>query len=223
MCPAAVALVCALIIAACGSSSSTRSSTRPPTAASSTTTATTKPSGAGGVQIGYEGVPLEQGPDLAPANTTGTGKVDGIACAPVERLAYHIHAHLAVFDNGQQYSLPAGIGIPGSRAVQTKFGPIAAGGRCFYWLHTHTSDGVIHIESPTKALYTLGNFFDVWRQPLGSDRVGSLRGTITAIVNGRAWSKNPRQIPLLPHEDIQLNMGDPIPPIVTVDWSRTQL
>jgi hypothetical protein len=141
----------------------------------------------------------------------------------VEQLAYHIHAHLAVFDHGQLYALPPGVGIPGSQAVQTQYGPVAAGGHCYYWLHTHTSDGVIHIESPTKKIYSLGNFFDEWHQPLNSRQVASLHGAITAYVNGKPWNKSPRDIPLLPHEDIQLEIGEPSPPIQTVNWSATQL
>ena len=168
-------------------------------------------------------MPLEQGPPLAPASTTQTGKVDGISCAPIEQLAYHIHAHLAVFKNGQPYQLPAGVGIPGSVAEQTNEGPVAAGGKCYYWLHTHTTDGVIHIESPTKTIYTLGDFFDEWHQPLSSTAVAGLHGAITAFVNGKPWKKSPRDIPLLPHEDIQLEIGEPAPPIVTIDWSQTQL
>lgn len=168
-------------------------------------------------------MPLEQGSLLAPASTTGTGKVDGISCAPSEQLVYHIHAHLAVFDDGRAYVLPAGVGIPGSAASVTPKGPIASGGQCIYWLHTHTTDGVIHIESPTKRIYVLGDFFDEWRQPLNAARVASLSGKITAYVNGKLWKGNPRSIPLLSHSDIQLELGQPTPPLITVDWSRTQL
>ncbi|HWE15099.1 MAG TPA: hypothetical protein VG365_16360 [Solirubrobacteraceae bacterium] len=168
-------------------------------------------------------MPLEQGPPLAPANTTQTGTVHGISCGPIEQLAYHIHAHLAVFDNGTLYQLPAGVGIPGSVPQQTSQGPVVASGKCFYWLHTHTTDGVIHIESPTKRVYTLGEFFDEWHQPLSSDRVARLHGPITVYVNGKAWKKSPRDVPLLPHADIQLEIGQPTPPIVTVNWSQTRL
>jgi hypothetical protein len=173
--------------------------------------------------VGFEGVPLQTGPQLAPASTTGTGKVDGISCGATEQLVYHIHAHLAVFKNGQAYTLPAGVGIPGSQPEPSPQGPIASGGSCIYWLHTHTTDGVIHIESPSKAIYTLGNFFDEWHQPLTGSKVAGLSGKVTAFVNGKPWKKSPRDIPLLPHEDIQLEMGEPSPPIVAIDWSQTQL
>jgi hypothetical protein len=226
---AVTALVCALALAACGSSNSSSSSstgaagTGTSSAAGTGTSGATTSASASQPTTGFEGVPLETGPPLAPASTTGTGKVDGITCGPTEQLVYHIHAHLAVFRNGQPYTLPAGVGIPGSHAVETQQGPIASGGSCIYWLHTHTTDGVIHIESPSKAIYTLGNFFDEWHQPLTGTKVGTLSGPITAFVNGKPWKKSPRDIQLLPHEDIQLEIGEPTPPIVSIDWSQTQL
>jgi hypothetical protein len=236
--PAATALVCALALAACGSSNSSSSSSSGTATGSAGTgtssAAATGTSGDGGTgtsgtastsqpAIGFEGVPLQTGPALAPASTTGTGKVDGISCGASEQLVYHIHAHLAVFKNGQAYTLPAGVGIPGSQAQQTSQGPLASGGSCIYWLHTHTTDGVIHIESPTKAIYTLGTFFDEWHQPLTGSQVAGLSGKVTAFVNGKPWKKSPRDIPLLPHADIQLEIGEPSPPVVNIDWSQTQL
>ena len=222
--PAAMLSALALAVAGCGSSgSSTSSSATATSSAAATSTTTAASSTSSGPTIGFEGVPLEQGPALGSAGTTQSGEVDGITCKPLEQLAYHIHAHLAVFDNGQLYALPAGVGIPGSEAEQSQEGPVAVGGHCYYWIHTHTTDGVIHIESPTKAIYTLGNFFDIWHQPLSGTRVAGLHGTITAFVNGKAWHKSPRDIPLLPHEDIQLEIGEPPPPLIKIDWKQTSL
>ena len=224
--PAVLALLCAVSLAACGSSSpssSTGTSAGGSTGTSAAGNTGTSAATSSAPTIGFEGVPLQQGPEIAPASTTGTATVNGITCGPTEQLVYHIHARLSVFKSGQSYVLPAGVGIPGSRAVDTNQGPIASGGSCIYWLHTHTTDGVIHIESPSKAIYTLGDFFDIWQQPLSGTQVGTLHGPITAFVNGKPWKKSPRDIKLLPHEDIQLEIGQPAPPIVTTDWSKTQL
>ena len=222
-----LALVGCLLLAPCGSSDSSTSSSADSASSSATTApaSATAPTGTGSDQssLGFEGVPLETGPQLAPAGPTTTTTVDGIHCGAVEQLAYHIHAHLAVFVNGREYSLPGGVGIPGSRMYQTSEGPVAAGGKCFYWLHTHTSDGIIHVESPTERIYALGDFFDEWHQPLSADRVGAAKGRITAFVNGKLWRKSVRDIPLIPHANIQLEIGSPIPPLQTVDWARTQL
>jgi hypothetical protein len=138
--------------------------------------------------------------------------VDGISCQTTEQLVYHIHAHLAVYTNGTARIIPAGIGIvPPVQTTQTANGPIVYAGKCFYWLHSHTQDGVIHIESPTQQVYTLGNYFDIWNQPLSGTQVGSAKGQVTAYVDGQRFSGNPRSIPLTPHALIQLDVGSGSP------------
>jgi hypothetical protein len=161
---------------------------------------------------GPEGVPIPRAKPLAPAGWLTLGEsVNGINCQPIEQLSYHIHAHLTIFVNGAPRSVPYGIGIEPPRYVtSTPAGPFVAGGTCFAWLHTHASDGIIHIESPSAATYTLGDFFDIWHQPLGPDRVGPAHGHVTAFFNGQVWAGNPREIPLHRHAQIQLNVGKPL-------------
>jgi hypothetical protein len=221
--PLILLLALAALVSGCGSSSSSSSSA----SSKSSTSATSTPTGATTTstpqQLSFESVPIEQGPAIAPASTTQTGPVDGIMCGPTEQLAYHIHAHLAVYVGGQPRSLPGGIGIPGSQVQQSSQGPVAVGGQCIYWLHTHAPDGVIHIESPTRRIYTLGEFFDEWHQPLSATQIGTVHGTSTWLVDGKPWTKNPRAIPLLPHAVIQANVGQPPAPFKSVDWSQTGL
>jgi hypothetical protein len=136
-------------------------------------------------------------PTAAPL-TAATGQpVGGIQCQTSEQLVYHVHAHLAIFGDGQPRTVPAGIGIPGS---------------CIYWLHTHDTDGIVHIESPDQRTYTLGNFFDIWGQPLSATQVAGDRGTVTAYVNGQRYTGDPRSIPLTAHALIQLNVGSDVAP-----------
>ena len=217
-----VSLVVAILIAGCGSSSSNSSSSASAGKSSSSSAAGVTP-GSSSAPVGFEGVPIEQGQDLAPASTTQTGTVDGISCAPSEQLAYHIHAHLAVYVNGKLHALPGGIGIPGSVVQNTSEGPVATGGQCIYWLHTHAPDGIIHVESPTHRVYTLGNFFDEWHQPLSSNQAGAAKGKVTAIVNGKPYSGDPRRIPIVPHAVIQLNVGSPPVSYQSVSWAGLQL
>ena len=61
----------------------------------------------------------------------------------------HVHTHLTIFVNGKAQVIPYGIGIPGFQAVHTAEGPSSQTGSCFYWLHVHANDGIIHIESPS--------------------------------------------------------------------------
>ena len=220
-------LVGALLLAGCGSSNSSSSTTESSSASGSSSSSNTTSSSSSGssntqAQLGFEGIPIQTGAAVAPASTTQTGTVNGIQCGSKEQLAYHIHAHLAVFDNGQARSIPGGIGIPGSQVVQTTEGPVASGGQCIYWLHTHAPDGVIHVESPTQRIYTLGDFFDEWHQPLSANQVGDVKGKVSAIVNGKPWTKSIRAIPLDPHQVVQLNVGSPVP-FETVNWSGTGL
>jgi hypothetical protein len=161
--------------------------------------------------LGPEQVPVPSGTTLASPATSVTGQdVDGIGCQTSEQTLFHIHAHLTIFVNGAARQVPAAIGIPGAQAQATAAGPFVEQGTCFYWLHTHAADGIIHIESPVKRTYTLGNFFDVWGQPLSAGRVGPASGHVVALYNGQVFKGDPRSIPLTAHAQIQLEAGTPL-------------
>ena len=175
--------------------------------------------------LGPEGVALQQVPDLASADTTATGApVDGITCqtSATEVVKYHIHDLVTIYAHGAQERIPAGAGIPSPRlAEHFPTGTFYDNGLngCLYWLHTHTVDGVLHVEAPYRHTFTLGQFFDIWRQPLGPDQVGPARGTVVAFENGRRLTGNPRDIPLLPHAVIQLDVGSPVVAYQPVSYS----
>jgi hypothetical protein len=174
--------------------------------------------------LGPENVPIPAAPALAgPSAATAGQAVDGISCQTSEQTLFHIHTHLTIFVDGSQRQVPAGIGIPGAVAAQTKAGPFVDSGKCFYWLHTHAADGIIHIESPVKRTYTLGEFFDEWGQALGPNQVGPAHGKVTVIVNGQVFKGNPRDVPLGSHENLQLQVGTPLITPETINWSATGL
>lgn len=165
-------------------------------------------------------IPLVQGTEIGgsffePGDTPqgGNGQpVDGIEGSSMEMLRVHIHAHLSIFNKGQQIAVPYGIGIV--RPFQLVNGFVARGNG-FYWLHTHDATGIIHIESPTDRTYTLGNFFDVWGEPLTTRTVAGLQGAVHAFVNGNPYTGDPRAITLTAHELVTLEVGAPIvqPPV----------
>jgi hypothetical protein len=160
---------------------------------------------------GPEGVPIPTGAVLAPIGLTTPGQtVDGIACSPGEQVAFHIHAHLTIFVDGSARQIPYGIGIGNPQTTPTPTGPFVTAGSCYSWLHTHAADGIIHIESPVQRTYTLGQFFDLWRQTLGPDQVGPARGQVTAFYNHQEYLGNPRTIPLTAHAQIQLDIRTPL-------------
>jgi hypothetical protein len=155
--------------------------------------------------------PSQPGPGLP--NKAGTGQtVDGVQCQTQEQVLYHIHAHLAILGNGQPISVPMGIGIPDPQVENTTAGPFVVSGSCFYWLHTHDDSGVIHVESPAQRTYTLGDFFDIWGQPLSATGAAGNSGTVIAYVNGQRYGGDPRQIPLQAHSVIQLDVGTDVAP-----------
>jgi hypothetical protein len=174
--------------------------------------------------LGPEKVPVPGAPALAGASPATAGQaINGIGCDTSEQTLFHVHTHLTIFVNGQQRQVPAAIGIPNAVATRAGPGTFADSGSCFYWLHTHAADGVIHIESPVKRAFTLGDFFAEWGQPLGPGQAGPAHGKVTVIVNGRVFTGNPRDAPLGSHENLQVEVGTPLVAPETIDWPITGL
>jgi hypothetical protein len=162
--------------------------------------------------LGPEDVPIPAAAELArPKLLAMDDRIDGIPCESATSVLFHIHAHLTIFVDGRRRQVPAGIGIaPPLQVEETRIGAFVTGATCFMWLHTHSADGIIHTESPITRVYTLGNFFDIWGQPLSRVQVGPARGEVTAYFNGRPFTGNPRRIPLVAHAQIQLDVGRPL-------------
>jgi hypothetical protein len=68
----------------------------------------------------------------------------------LSKLAYHWHELILVQQNGKQLTVPAHIGFLNNKICN---------------IHTHLTDGIIHIETfkglPT---FTLGQFLDMWNK-----------------------------------------------------------
>lgn len=83
------------------------------------------------------------------------------------RNGLHWHADLRVFKNGEQETIPAGIGL----------------GITHNPLHTHDEDGVVHLEFGGRVMKDdtrLANFFEVWGRGFPSGE------GVTMTVNGEA-------------------------------------
>jgi hypothetical protein len=136
--------------------------------------------------------------------------VNGIYCDSLEQTAYHIHAHLTIYINGQAVSVPQGIGIASDQS-------------CLYWLHTHTSDGVIHIEAPKKVSPTLGDFLGIWGQPsfsqLGFRNELALSAGWTVYVDGKKVTSDFNKLVLQSHQVITIAYNSPnITPDTSFNW-----
>jgi hypothetical protein len=205
-----IGVAAAIVLAVTGGSGAAGGATSGLSLAPLSTLGALHPAPAPGV-TGPEGVPVPAAAPLAGTAAAATGQpVDQISCQTGEQTLFHIHAHLAIFVNGKARQIPAAIGIPGAQAQQTPNGPYIATGSCFYWLHTHAADGIIHIESPVQRTYTLGDFFDEWGQPLRPAQAGPATGRVVALYNGQVYQGNPRDIPLTAHAQIQLEIGTPL-------------
>lgn len=113
--------------------------------------------------------------------------------------AEHYHAHLDILVDGQPVAVPVNIGIDLSN------GSMSA-------LHTHSGDGIIHVEAATKGQpFTLGQLFTQWNVRLSGDQMGSLTAvdgkSLTAYVNGEKITSNPAMIRLAERQQISIVFG----------------
>jgi hypothetical protein len=132
------------------------------------------------------------------ATSNGARVIDGIRCQP-EHLESHYHAHLTLLRDGRKVTVPAFIGIDQQH-------------QCLYWLHTHDTSGIVHIESPDARTYTLGQFFDIWGRPLSATRAGPLRGDLKVFVGTKRISGDPSRLVLHAHDVITIEQGREVPP-----------
>jgi hypothetical protein len=226
----AACVAAALLLAACGGSGQavtfSVSSTTPTIVSTSTTgtTGTATTSVPIDALLGPDGMDFESNPALSapPVDQTGSS-INGIQCQSLRQRAYQLNSHLQVYVDGRPKALPGGIGMVQPSLSQTQAGPVFTSSTCYYWLYTVTQDGVIQVGSPVPRNYTLGEFFKIWGQPLSRNAVATATGRVTAIVDGKRWRGDPRAIPLVEHEAIELAVGRPVPRFHTVDWSSSDL
>lgn len=129
----------------------------------------------------------------APTDRTARAEAAGLRNVWGERLAEHVHAHLTILDGDRQVTVPADVGHSDDRHFAAQ-------------LHTHDTSGILHVESPTRRTFTLGQFFDEWGVSLGAAHVGGLRGELTVWVDGRRFIGNPRSIALEDRREIVLDV-----------------
>jgi len=155
---------------------------------------------------------VDDPPVLATAAVLGGAPVDGILAGPMVAGGFHIHAHLRLYVNGVEHWVPAGVGVTRPVVLDPdRSDPSIKAAHSFYWLHTHDESGIIHAEAPTPHDFTLGQFFDLWGQPLSRHRVGPAQGDVTMYVDGKKSDGDPRAVVLKDHTQIQLDVGRDVP------------
>lgn len=123
---------------------------------------------------------------------------DHIPHSNMEGQVLHIHQHLDLLVHGKSVAVPQDIGINETAK----------------WLsavHVHDTTGVIHVESPFKATYTLGEFFDAWGVRFTSECIGGYcadsSNTLTVYLNGTPYTGDLRTLGLEAHQEIVVVYG----------------
>ena len=102
--------------------------------------------------------------------TSSTNKIHTSGSIPHDSMGMmHIHPHLSLIIDGKPATVPANIGIDSHLWNTHTLDSYGMTGMAP--LHTHTADGVIHVESYKDQDYTLGQFLDIWGIPLGNYNV----------------------------------------------------
>jgi len=143
------------------------------------------------------------------ASTQAADKpIDGIPCGQ-ETVTYHVHAHLTILDKGKPVVVSQNTGL-GSTG-------------CLYWLHTHDTTGVIHIEAPSSDFHpTLGKFFDIAQKTNGQAIMPAIaaRERMKVYVNQKPYAGKLRTITLLKHTTITIEIGAPFKPPQKYDFGN---
>lgn len=148
------------------------------------------------------GPPFGASATATPQETPGK-TIAGLGCDPMEQNHFHIHQAIRIYDHGKLLKPSSDIGHNYDHD-------------CLYWLHVHSDNGVIHLESPKVIHPTLGSFFAVARYTAPGTSWDHLsfspRPAMKVWVNGKPYAGNPMNIPLHQHTDIQVDFGPPFPP-----------
>jgi hypothetical protein len=110
-------------------------------------------------------------------------------------LAMHVHAHLSITVDGQAVTVPGDIGHDSDEKFAAE-------------IHTHDTSGIVHVESPTRETFVLGQLFTEWDVALDGRGVGSLGHDdgleLHTFVGGSPYTSDPAGIPLRDFERIDL-------------------
>ncbi len=150
---------------------------------------------------------------------------------------YHVHVFLGVYNNGQLMAVPTGTGMLNPPKPIDGFVNSAD---CFYYLHTHDSSGIIHIESPLnvstkQSVYTLKTYLDIWGITADANHFGPFQGPVRVFTSGQVfrgdmnhgvvnatnytyYGPDPTNVPLYSHEVIFIEVGPSYPALPNVSF-----
>jgi hypothetical protein len=176
--------------------------------------------------------PLAQPSWPAPADPMALAEQAGLVSEPAEYLTTHNHAHLDLFVDGVQITVPGGLGIKlDSVGIVATTTPDGTGhdyqvstcpAVCLSPLHTHDGSGLIHSESRSAnhPPYLLGQLFTEWGLRLDGSCVGEYckpAALIHIYVNGKPYEGDPAAMPLASLTEIAIVIGQP-PTLIPSNW-----
>lgn len=129
----------------------------------------------------------------APTDVPARVAAAGLDLGPMG-MAEHYHPQLQLIVSGRNVPVPANIGVdPATGAMSA--------------VHTHTADGVIHIEADVVGqAFTLGQLFTEWGVKLTTSQIGGIREkpeqSVTVTVNGEEYAGVPAALSLAPNQEI---------------------
>lgn len=139
----------------------------------------------------------------------GTGKpVGAVNC--LSSAVWHKHMLISIYSNGKRLGFPDGIGR------------VHAGCYHAYEMHVHDVTGIIHMEADQPKNFTLGDWFQLWQQPLGRDGTAGLPGPVRfyIIENGAItrFDGDPATIPMVAHREILIVTGTTLSTVPKYQW-----
>ena len=131
---------------------------------------------------------------------------------PPQSLVFY--AHLSILVNNEPQKVPRYLGASPKPPTH-----------CFYAIHTHDSTGRIHVTPAAPGIFTLGELFQIWGQPLTNTNVAGVTGLpveiyvtdngTTTKVEDADWSN----IELKAHREITIGLGTPLAEIPNFTWT----
>jgi len=160
--------------------------------------------------VGAETAPPWPVPDVD--DRPGRAELAGLENVWGQDLAMHVHTHLSITVDGEPVTVPGDVGHDSA----TKFAaPI----------HTHDTSGIVHVESPRRETFVLGQLFTEWGVHLDQSSVGGLGGgdgrSLTVFVDGSRYGGDPAGIRLVDFEDVALVLaptGEAVAAPAPFDW-----
>jgi hypothetical protein len=103
-------------------------------------------------------------------------RIKKLGLPPVGKEQVHHHAVIHVYNDGLLVQVPANVGwLPQAKVYSS--------------IHTHTPDGIIHMESSKPHQFKLGDFFYIWGVAFGKETLGGLHNEgdkqLNVYVNGK--------------------------------------